>query len=251
MVIFILMKLFLLLLLLTPFYHLSAQITEESPGWYNGENVHQKDIDSLFKANPKAEELSITYLDSTLILPNFTELDILGIRSETLQNLQLPDLMPNLGLLDLYSPKLHAISAVHTPELFELMIHAQLDSFPAFLCNSPELTLVDITNYKSISVPGCLANLFLEDKLDISTLEIYDKKDGNLLIELKNPSYDAQAAELAATVGLTEALPDAAAGNENNSRTPHLDKFESLKGSDATAYFKEHKKAINAEARLR
>jgi chromosome segregation ATPase len=60
-----------------------------------------------------------------------------------------------------------------------------------------------------------------------------------------------KAAELAATVGLTEALSDAAAGNENNSRTPHLDKFESLKGSDATAYFKEHKKAINAEARLR
>ena len=198
MVIFILMKLFLLLLLLTPFYQISAQISEESPGWYNGENVHQKDIDSLFKANPKAEELSITYLDSTLILPNFTELDILGISSESLQDLQLPALMPNLGLLDLSTPILHSISAVQTPELFELMIHAQLDSFPAFLCNSPELTLVDITNYKSISVPGCLANLFLEDKLEISTLEIYDKKDGNLLIELKNPSYDEQAAELAA-----------------------------------------------------
>jgi len=197
MVIFIVMKHFLLLLLFIPFTHLSAQIIEESPGWYNGENVHQKDIDSLFKANPKAEELSITYLDSTLILPNFTELDILGISSESLQNLQLPALMPNLGLLDLSTPKLHAISAVQTPELFELMIHAQLDSFPAFLCTSPELTLVDITNYKSISVPGCLANLFIEDKLEISTLEIYDKKDGNLLIELKNPSYDEQAAELA------------------------------------------------------
>ncbi len=192
------MKNLILLLFLLPFAQVSAQITEESPGWYNGENVHQKDIDSLFKANPKAEELSITYLDSTLVLPNFTELDILGIRSETLQNLQLPALIPNLGLLDLSTPILHSISASQTPELFELMIHAQLDSFPAFLCNSPELTLVDITNYKSISVPGCLANLFLEDKLEISTLEIYDKKDGNLLIELKNPSYDAQAAELAA-----------------------------------------------------
>jgi hypothetical protein len=191
------MKNLILLLFLLPLTYLSAQITEESPGWYNGENVHQKDIDSLFKANPKAEELSITYLDSTLVLPDFTELEILGIRSESLQNLQFPALMPNLGLLDLSTPILHNISASQTPELFELMIQAQLDSFPAFVCNSPELTLVSISNYKVIPVPGCLANLFIEDKLEISTLEIYDKKDGNLQIELKNPSYDEQAAALA------------------------------------------------------
>jgi hypothetical protein len=197
MVIFILMKLFLLLLLLTPFYQLSAQITEESPGWYNGSNVHQKDIDSLFKVNPKAEELSITYLDSTLILPNFTELDILGIRSETLQNLQLPGLMPNLGLLDLYTPKLHAISAVQTPELFELMIHAQLDSMPAFLCTSPELTLVSITNYKAIPIPQCLDSIFKGGQLEWSSLEFLDGKDGPQLFELKNPGYDEQAADLA------------------------------------------------------
>jgi hypothetical protein len=187
MVIFILMKLFLLLLLLTPFYQLSAQITEERPGWYNGSNVHQKDIDSLFKVNPKAEELSITYLDSTLILPNFTELDILGIRSETLQNLQLPGLMPNLGLLDLYTPKLHAISAVQTPELFELMIHAQLDSMPAFLCTSPELTLVSITNYKAIPIPQCLDSIFKGGQLEWSSLEFLDGKDGNTISKIVSP----------------------------------------------------------------
>ena len=198
MVIFIIMKLFLLLLLLTPFYQLSAQITEESPGWYNGSNVHQKDIDSLFKVNPKAEELSITYLDTTLILPNFTELDILGIRSETLQNLQLSAFMPNLGLLDLYTPNLHNISAVQTPELFELMIHAQLDSMPAFLCTSPELTLVSITNYKAIPIPQCLDSIFKGGQLELSSLEFFDGKDGPQLFELKNPGYDEQAADLAA-----------------------------------------------------
>jgi len=192
------MKNLILLLLLLPFTQLSAQITEESPGWYNGTNVHQKDIDSLFKANPKAEELSITYLDSTLILPNFTELDILGISSESLQNLQLPALMPNLGLLDLSTPKLQAISAVQTPELFELMIHAQLDSFPAFLCNSPELKLVSITNYKAIPIPPCLNSIFSGGQLEISSLEFLDGKDGPQLFELKNPGYDEQAADLAA-----------------------------------------------------
>lgn len=192
------MKNLFFILFFLPITQVSAQITEESPGWYNASNVHQKDIDSLFKVNPKAEELNIDYLDSTLILPNFTELDILGISSESLQNLILPNLMPQLGLLDLSTPNLHYILADQMPELFEVMLHAQLDSFPSFLCNSPELTLVSITNYKVIPVPGCLANQFLNDQLELSSLEIYDKKDGNLQLELKNPSYDEQAAELAA-----------------------------------------------------
>lgn len=33
--------------------------------------------------------------------------------------------------------------------------------------------------------------------------------------------------------------------------TPHLDRFEELKGAAATSYFREFKKQINAEARLR
>lgn len=61
-----------------------------------------------------------------------------------------------------------------------------------------------------------------------------------------------EAATLAASVGLPGALDDANnSSSEVASKTPHLDKFESLKGSEATAYFKEFKKQINAEARFR
>jgi chromosome segregation ATPase len=61
-----------------------------------------------------------------------------------------------------------------------------------------------------------------------------------------------EASQLAAAIGLTEPLPDNGnSGTGETSRTPHLDRFNELKGADATAYFKENKKAINAESRLR
>jgi ATP-dependent protease ClpP protease subunit len=63
-------------------------------------------------------------------------------------------------------------------------------------------------------------------------------------------AISAKAAAMIASAGHTPVEVTEITGADN-SATPHLDKFESLKGSEATSYFKEFKKQINAEARLR
>jgi len=63
-------------------------------------------------------------------------------------------------------------------------------------------------------------------------------------------AISAQAAAMIASAGHAPVdVTESSAAT--NSATPHLDRFESLKGSEATAYFRENKKQINAEARLR
>lgn len=63
-------------------------------------------------------------------------------------------------------------------------------------------------------------------------------------------AISAQAAAMIASAGHS-AVDVSEPSASSNSATPHLDRFEELKGSEATAYFRENKKQINAEARLR
>lgn len=66
------------------------------------------------------------------------------------------------------------------------------------------------------------------------------------LEEARNRAH-AEAVETLAAIGQTEPLQ--IEGNGDVSETPHLDRFNQLKGMEATAYYREHKKTINAEAR--
>lgn len=86
--------------------------------------------------------------------------------------------------------------------------------------------------------------------ITLSAEEVTDEtKDAH---EANKPILEAVQAEVSRQVALTGRPPLAISDGkerESHSDAPHLDKFNSLTGAEATAYFKEHKKAINAEQR--
>lgn len=178
---------FLICLLTLLHLQLQAQIIQTEPGQFEGENMHQTDIDSLFQSNPNITWLDIHYIDNSLILPGFPKLDIFAIRSESLHELTFKDSLPELELVDLTTPELRIFNEIPLPNLFQLTIKAQLDSLPNFICSSPELTFVDIENYKNINWPDCMEERFVNGPFELSSCEILDSKDGNTISKIVSP----------------------------------------------------------------
>lgn len=164
-----------------------AQFVQEMEGEYFGKNISQADLDILFVNDPNLYWLNFDYKDTSLILPDFKKLDILAIHSEVLQKMVFPDTLLELGLIDFNLPSLITFTEPVAPNLFQLSLYASLDSFPDFICTAPELTLVDIKNYKDISWPDCMQERFVNGPFEISTCEILDGKDGPTVSKIISP----------------------------------------------------------------
>ncbi len=151
---------------------LQAQFIQTESGQFEGQNIHQTDIDSLFISNPGLTWLEIHYVDSTLQLPALKALSIFSLRSETLRELTLTDSLPKLQLIDLTTPELRIFNEIPLPNLFQITLYASLDSLPNFICTAPELSLVDIKNYKDIMWPDCMEERFENGDFELSRCEI-------------------------------------------------------------------------------
>jgi hypothetical protein len=182
------MKYIFLLLLCGLFQvQLQAQFIETDEGKYFGSNISQADLDLLFVNNPNLDWLDFDYKDTTLTLPNFKTLDILAIQSEVLQKIVFPDTILELGLIDFNIPSLTSITEPVAPNLFQITLYASLDSLPNFICTAPELSLVDIKNYKDIMWPDCMEERFVNGPFELSSCEILDAKDGNTISKIVSP----------------------------------------------------------------
>lgn len=182
------MKYIFLLLLCGLFQvQLQAQFIETDEGKYFGSNISQADLDLLFVNNPNLDWLDFDYKDTTLTLPNFKTLDILAIQSEVLQKIVFPDTILELGLIDFNIPSLTSITEPVAPNLFQITLYASLDSLPNFICTAPELSLVDIKNYKDIIWPDCMEERFVNGPFELSSCEILDAKDGNTISKIVSP----------------------------------------------------------------
>jgi hypothetical protein len=182
------MKYIFLLLLCGLFQvQLKAQFIETDEGKYFGSNISQADLDLLFVNNPNLDWLDFDYKDTTLTLPNFKTLDILAIQSEVLQKIVFPDTILELGLIDFNIPSLTSITEPVAPNLFQITLYASLDSLPNFICTAPELSLVDIKNYKDITWPDCMEDRFLNGPFELSSCEILDGKDGKYSRKIISP----------------------------------------------------------------
>jgi hypothetical protein len=166
---------------------LQAQFIETDEGKYFGSNISQSDLDLLFVNNPNLDWLEFDYKDTTLTLPDFKTLDILAIHSEVLQKIVFPDTIIELGLIDFNIPSLTSIKEPVAPNLFQLTLYASLDSLPNVICTAPELTLVDIKNYKDIMWPDCMEERFVNGPFELSSCEILDGKDGNTISKIVSP----------------------------------------------------------------
>jgi hypothetical protein len=164
-----------------------AQFIETDEGKYFGSDISQADLDILFANNPNLDWLAFDYKDTTLTLPNFKTLDILAIESEVLQKIVFPDTLFELGLIDFNIPSLTSITEPVTPNLFQITLYASLDSLPDFICTAPELSLVDIKNYKDIMWPDCMEERFVNGPFELSSCEILDAKDGNTISKIVSP----------------------------------------------------------------
>jgi hypothetical protein len=164
-----------------------AQFIETDEGKYFGSDISQAELDILFVNDPNLDWLAFDYKDTTLTLSNFKKLDILAIESEVLQKIVFPDTLFELGLIDFNIPSLTILSDPVAPNLFQLTLHASLDSFPDFICTAPELTLVDIKNYKDIMWPDCMEERFVNGPFELSSCEILDAKDGNTISKIVSP----------------------------------------------------------------
>jgi hypothetical protein len=172
------MKYIFLLLLCGLFQvQLKAQFIQTDEGKYFGSNISQADLDLLFVNNPNLDWLDFDYKDTTLTLPNFKTLDILAIQSEVLQKIVFPDTILELGLIDFNIPSLTSITEPVAPNLFQITLYASLDSLPNFICTAPELSLVDIKNYKDIMWPDCMEERFENGDFELSRCEIYPAID--------------------------------------------------------------------------
>jgi hypothetical protein len=156
---------------------LQAQFIQTESGQFEGQNIHQTDIDSLFKSNPGLTWLEIHYVDSTLQLPTFQALSIFSLHSATLRELTFTDSLPKLELIDLTAPELRIFNEIPLPNLFQITLYASLDSLPNFICTAPELSLVDIKNYKDIMWPDCMEERFENGDFELSRCEIYPAID--------------------------------------------------------------------------
>jgi hypothetical protein len=164
-----------------------AQFIESEEGQYDGSNISQADLDILFVNDPNLSWLNFDYKDTFLLLPNFKKLDILAIQSEVLQTMVFPDTLLELGLIDFNLPSLTNFIEPVAPNLFQLSLYASLDSLPKFICTAPELTLVDIKNFKVITWPECMEERFVNGPFEISTCEILDGKDGPIVSKIASP----------------------------------------------------------------
>lgn len=156
---------------------LQAQFIQTEPGQFEGQNIHQTDIDSLFISNPGLTWLEIHYVDSTLQLPALKALSIFSLHSATLRELTFTDSLPKLQLIDLTTPELRIFNEIPLPNLFQITLYASLDSLPNFICTAPELSLVDIKNYKDIMWPDCMEERFENGDFELSRCEIYPAID--------------------------------------------------------------------------
>lgn len=182
------MKYIFLLLICCLFQvQLQAQFIETDEGKYFGSDISQADLDLLFVTNPNLDWLVFDYKDTSLTLPNFKTLDILAIESEVLQKIVFPDTILELGLIDFNIPSLTSITEPVAPNLFQITLYASLDSLPNFICTSPELSLVDIKNYKDIMWPDCMEERFVNGPFELSSCEILDAKDGNTISKIVSP----------------------------------------------------------------
>ena len=182
------MKYIFLLLICCLFQvQLQAQFIETDEGKYFGSDISQADLDLLFVTNPNLDWLVFDYKDTNLTFPNFKTLDILAIESEVLQKIVFPDTILELGLIDFNIPSLTSITEPVAPNLFQITLYASLDSLPNFICTSPELSLVDIKNYKDIMWPDCMEERFVNGPFELSSCEILDAKDGNTISKIVSP----------------------------------------------------------------
>jgi hypothetical protein len=182
------MKYIFLLLICCLFQvQLQAQFIETDEGKYFGSDISQADLDLLFVTNPNLDWLVFDYKDTNLTFPNFKTLDILAIESEVLRKIVFPDTILELGLIDFNIPSLTSITEPVAPNLFQITLYASLDSLPNFICTSPELSLVDIKNYKDIMWPDCMEERFVNGPFELSSCEILDAKDGNTISKIVSP----------------------------------------------------------------
>lgn len=170
--------------------NLSAQFTENIKGEFFGTNITQADLEQLFTQAPDLYMLDIDFKGQSMVLPNFQKLEILAIRSDSLNHLILPDTLPTLGLIDFDLPLLNSLSEPILPELFQLTLLAKLDSLPSFLCNCEELELVDLTNLKDTPVDSCFEQRFHNGDFNYSMCSILNETD--ILKEIYSPGVDVQ-----------------------------------------------------------
>jgi hypothetical protein len=156
---------------------LQSQFIQTEPGQFEGQNIRQADIDSLFQYNPGLTWLEIVYVDSTLQLPALKALSIFSLRSETLRELTFTDSLPKLELIDLTAPELRIFNEIPLPYLVQLSLKAKLDHLPDFICTAPELMFVDIENYTEIRWPDCMEERFENGDFELSRCEIYPAID--------------------------------------------------------------------------
>lgn len=120
-------------------FNTNAQIKFLGEGRCEGTQITQADIDSLFITAPDITWIDIAYIDATLTIPDFKQLEILGIQSEVLQSILFPDTLLTLELIDFTTRNLTQLKEPVAPKLFQCSLHANLSNLPQFLCTSEEL----------------------------------------------------------------------------------------------------------------
>lgn len=168
-------------------YQVSAQINQTFESEYEGQNISQEDLNILFHQNPNLSLLNIHTNEKSLVLPDFKELIILSITSDSLSQLSLPDTLLQLELIDFQLPKLSSLNDAVLPNLYELIMKASLSSCPNFYCNSLDLTLVSIENYKKTPVDSCFYGRFYNGDFELSDCKVLDGIDGEIVWNFYTP----------------------------------------------------------------
>lgn len=107
-------------------------------------------------------------------------LNILDVETLSLTEWKAAQTYFKLGLINLKAPQLSVLPFQQLPMLFQCSMYCSFNEFPTVLCNSKELTLFSLTNYKVISVPKCLIRQ-LKKQGYYSDISLYDSMNGELV----------------------------------------------------------------------
>ena len=135
---------------------------------------------------------------------------------------------------------------------------AEIDTLKAEV-SSRETEVAELTNKVSVAESALqeaatataeLRNSYATAQAEIETLkaEVAKIPDLESAAAVSREKIANEASNLAASIGLQEALPDNGVGE--TTKTPHLDIFNNLTGPEKSAYYQAHGKEIRKEATI-
>jgi hypothetical protein len=147
---------------------------------YTGSTLNLPMIKSLEFLQIHATELKSFDISKSLL----SHLEILEMDAPHLVSWKSETTYPVLSLIDLDAPLLTVFPILSMPKINEFSYSCSFKELPKNFCTYKELEMISFENFCPVKVDKCLVAMV--EKGEYSNLTVYDKKDGNILVDINS-----------------------------------------------------------------